>query len=79
LHLSRECNCPNLLRRLYQSHAPQLTDRLTITNQYEPSAMMEVKIGKLSPGCESHLAELKNQQQLPLFAHLLGATSKATS
>jgi phosphoribosyl 1,2-cyclic phosphodiesterase len=79
LHLSRECNCPNLLRRLYRKLVPQLTDRLTITDQFEPSPLLEVKIGKLSPGCAATLAHTQAQRQLPLFAHLLGTPVEAKS
>jgi len=33
LHLSRQCNCPRLVRRLYADH-PALADRLCVTSQH---------------------------------------------
>ena len=36
LHLSRECNCPQLLQKLWQERSPELARRLHITNQVEP-------------------------------------------
>ena len=41
LHLSRECNCPLLLDRLYRERAPALAARLVITSQREPSRVLE--------------------------------------
>jgi len=42
LHLSRQCNDPVLITRHYAKHAPDLLDRLTITNQYEPTPLLRV-------------------------------------
>ena len=42
LHLSRHCNDPLLVKRLYASRCPNLLDRLTITNQYAPTPMLRI-------------------------------------
>lgn len=42
LHLSRECNCPGLVRELWRRRAPRLADRLLITEQDRPSAWVHV-------------------------------------
>src|SRR5439155_11172535 len=42
LHLSRECNCPKLLRKFYSQYAPHLLERLTLSNQLEPTPLLEV-------------------------------------
>lgn len=42
LHLSRQCNDPRLIRQLYRKHARHLMDRLTITNQHDPTPMLHV-------------------------------------
>ncbi len=36
LHLSRECNCPNLVRALWRDSVPHLEPRLTIAPPFEP-------------------------------------------
>ena len=41
LHLSRQCNCPRLVARLWQERAPALVPRLTVTAQHAPSAAVE--------------------------------------
>lgn len=43
LHLSRQCNCPRLVQQLYADRAGHLLDRLTITNQNEPTPMLRVE------------------------------------
>jgi phosphoribosyl 1,2-cyclic phosphodiesterase len=43
LHLSRECNDPDLVRTMYARRAPHLLDRLIITEQHSPSAILEIK------------------------------------
>lgn len=43
LHLSRQCNDPDLVRELYLQYAPDLLDRLTITEQFEASPLLEVR------------------------------------
>lgn len=64
LHLSRQCNCPRLVQRLYGSRARHLLNRLTITNQHEPTPMLHVKPHRhgVAPTVERHGA------QLPLFS-----------
>ena len=42
LHLSRQCNNPRLVQRLYAEQAPHLLGRLTITNQHVPTPMLHV-------------------------------------
>ena len=42
LHLSRECNDPRIITKHYAEHAPDLLDRLTITNQFEPTPILGV-------------------------------------
>lgn len=45
LHLSRQCNDPQLVKRLYAHRCPNLLDRLTITNQYSPTPMLRIAAG----------------------------------
>jgi phosphoribosyl 1,2-cyclic phosphodiesterase len=45
LHRSQQCNCPELLRELYTQKAPHLVDRLTLTEQHQPTPLLEVKVG----------------------------------
>ncbi len=42
LHLSRECNSPSIVQRLYEQEAPELADRLTISAQDAPTPMLSV-------------------------------------
>jgi phosphoribosyl 1,2-cyclic phosphodiesterase len=42
LHLSRQCNCPKLVRSLYEARAPGLAARLTITSQHAPTPLLRV-------------------------------------
>jgi len=42
LHLSRQCNCPRLVRGLYRREAPSLADRLVIADQHEPTRLLSV-------------------------------------
>ena len=42
LHLSRECNSPRLLKRLFADRAPHLLDRLTITSQHHATSLLRV-------------------------------------
>ena len=77
LHLSRECNCPDLVRRLYHTRIPQVIDRLTISNQFEPTSLLRVGVGSPSPGCVEHLVMTEAQTQLPLFASMPDATTAA--
>lgn len=45
LHLSRQCNCPDLLQSLYEREAPELARRLIITHQTKPTPWIEVEAG----------------------------------
>lgn len=42
LHLSRQCNCPKLVRRLYADRVPELVPKLAVTNQFTPTPVFEV-------------------------------------
>lgn len=42
LHLSRHCNDPQLVKRLYAHRCPSLLDQLTITNQYSATPMLRI-------------------------------------
>ncbi len=42
LHLSRRCNDPQLVKRLYATEAPHLLGCLTISNQFAPTPMLHV-------------------------------------
>jgi phosphoribosyl 1,2-cyclic phosphodiesterase len=41
LHRSRQCNCPNLLRSLYDCE-PRIAERLTLSDQYEPTPWITI-------------------------------------
>lgn len=56
LHLSRQCNDPALIRRLWRERAPHLADRLLLTSQHVASPMVRV-------GAPATIGDL-----LPLFA-----------
>jgi phosphoribosyl 1,2-cyclic phosphodiesterase len=43
LHLSRQCNDPALIEQLYRQQARTLWPQVTITNQLQPTAMLEVE------------------------------------
>ena len=43
LHLSQQCNRPEVVRALYESDAPDLADRVVMTSQREATALIEVK------------------------------------
>lgn len=42
LHLSQQCNRPELITRMYAERAPELLDRLTMTNQHRATPLLEV-------------------------------------
>ncbi len=46
LHLSRQCNDPRIVRRLYAARAPHLLPRLTITRQHHPTPLLHVGPGR---------------------------------
>ncbi|MFO0826627.1 MAG: MBL fold metallo-hydrolase [Phycisphaerales bacterium] len=37
LHLSRQCNCPELVRTLWQAKAAHLADRMVVSSQFAPT------------------------------------------
>lgn len=74
LHLSRECNCPDLLRDMYTRRAPHLVDRLTVSNQFEPTPLLPVIEGRGTRKCCAHRAA-----QHSLFSHLNDPVAQAAS
>lgn len=74
LHLSRQCNDPQMLRDLYALRLPHLMPRLTITDQFKPTAVLRVCEGPLAPPpiADSPTIEvmMMPEQQLPLFGAL---------
>ena len=42
LHLSQQCNRPELITRMYAERAADLLDRLTVTNQHRATPLLEV-------------------------------------
>lgn len=42
LHLSRQCNCPSIITAMYRQRAAELSERLTISNQYEPTPPLHI-------------------------------------
>lgn len=52
LHLSRQCNCPTIVRSLYEREAPELFARLTITNQFQPTPMLSIVPDQTAPVTE---------------------------
>lgn len=63
LHLSRQCNDPRLITRHYAKHAPELLDRLTITNQFEPTPILRVH----RKGQKGKHVAIRPGQQLGMF------------
>ena len=49
LHLSRDCNCPDLVRGLWRSALPALEPRLTIARPYEPVGPVRIGRKPLAP------------------------------
>jgi phosphoribosyl 1,2-cyclic phosphodiesterase len=45
LHRSRQCNCPRVLRKLFESDK-RLKDRLTLAEQFQPTPWLRVRPGK---------------------------------
>ncbi len=48
LHLSRECNCPKRIARLWKRELPGAMERLTITSQRLPTPLLQVKASPAS-------------------------------
>lgn len=63
LHLSRQCNCPKLLARLYACKARHLLDDLTVTSQYHATPMLAVTTDRARPPARRH----REAEQLRLF------------
>lgn len=49
LHLSRHCNDPRIVQRLYARRAPDLLDRLTISNQHQPTPLLHISRARGRP------------------------------
>ncbi|MCH7573225.1 MAG: MBL fold metallo-hydrolase [Planctomycetes bacterium] len=63
LHLSQQCNDPRLITSHYASACPELLDRLTLSNQFEPTALLAVH----KKGRRGKPVEARNGQQLAMF------------
>jgi phosphoribosyl 1,2-cyclic phosphodiesterase len=63
LHLSRQCNDPAVVTRLYARRAPHLLPRLTITHQHAPTPMLHVEAG----GHPARASRPRSGQQLTMF------------
>ncbi|MEX0741262.1 MAG: hypothetical protein WD079_00595, partial [Phycisphaeraceae bacterium] len=61
LHLSRQCNCPHVIERLYAAH-PELAARLRLTHHLEPTPWLRAQGDGRPPP-----AARPTQQQLTLF------------
>lgn len=64
LHLSRQCNQPGLITALYAAEARPLLEKLTISDQFQPTPMMHV-----TPGSGSGNGRAGSQQ--PGAQHVL--------
>ncbi|MHC4947757.1 MAG: MBL fold metallo-hydrolase [Planctomycetota bacterium] len=67
LHLSRQCNDPRLVKRLYAAEAGDLLDKLTITSQTRPTPLLHV------PGPRRRRRRPRVGEQLQMFAGSSGA------
>lgn len=76
LHLSRHCNDPRIVHELYARRAPHLRERLTIADQYEPSAMLRISRG---PACARPLVQTRSALQMLLFGAADGASRPAVA
>jgi len=56
LHISRQCNDPVLIKRLYATRAPQLLDRLTITNQYCATPLLSLSSTRSPVRCGEQMS-----------------------
>ncbi len=45
LHLSQQCNHPDVVQRLYQEQAPELVPHLTVTGQHQPAPPIDALPG----------------------------------
>ncbi|MCI0363422.1 MAG: MBL fold metallo-hydrolase [Phycisphaerales bacterium] len=73
LHLSRDCNDPALVHKLYTQRAPHLVDRLTITHQYQPSPLLRVQPRRQ----RATLGVSQSIRQLSLFDEIAGSIAAA--
>ena len=49
LHLSRDCNRPELVRSLWSREAPELIERLVISSHDRPAELLHVGVGAGAP------------------------------
>ena len=63
LHLSGQCNDPRLVKAMYADRVPDLLDKLTISNQREPTPMLHVLRGDDEPQVHT----LRPGQQAAMF------------
>jgi phosphoribosyl 1,2-cyclic phosphodiesterase len=61
LHLSQQCNDPQIVKRLYAKRAPELLDALTLSNQHEPTPTLTVQ---QVTGAERSSAARRNEQMV---------------
>ncbi|MBL9147814.1 MAG: MBL fold metallo-hydrolase [Phycisphaerae bacterium] len=52
LHLSRQCNCPSLVERLWRQRAPHLHERLVVAAQHQATATVSASARAARP-CEA--------------------------
>ena len=64
LHLSQQCNDPRIIKRLYVQHVSHLLDRLTISHQHRPSALLSVH----GDGEDAEPAHPRPGQQRAMFS-----------
>jgi len=58
LHLSRQCNDPTIIKRLYHEQSPDMLNTLTISNQFTPTPVLKVsRNGQTHPIIESFAGE----------------------
>jgi hypothetical protein len=48
LHLSRECNAPEVVRGLWSRELPSLAPRLSIAAASAPTAVIRMRVGKVA-------------------------------
>ena len=69
LHLSRECNCPDLVASLWRERAPHLAPRVVVSRHDQPTSLLRVHGGRRggahTPG--SHASDATSDLQLDLF------------
>lgn len=67
LHLSRQCNCPMLVQKLYAHRAPHLAPLLTVSDQFEATPLLSVPAPK-QRGERRPVPTAAQIELLPFFA-----------